>query len=143
MSAVRRTTGLKITPPVYWQLRLTVPVREALEQSGNRVTPQDSPGLPMYSVELTRPPSGIVECVIGHGSAQHRGLRLDIEPPYPGEWPSDVLAWHWRGQWLPCPQCGSALVWYEAGYVPGYRVCLEGHHVQLSGDGRSASLVRM
>lgn len=38
------------------------------------------------------------------------------------------------GMWLeidltPCPKCGAALVWYEAGYVPGYRVCAgKAHH---------------
>lgn len=24
---------------------------------------------------------------------------------------------------VPCPLCGQILIWYEAGYVPGYRVC--------------------
>jgi hypothetical protein len=24
----------------------------------------------------------------------------------------------------PCPRCDQTLVWYEAGYAPGYRVCM-------------------
>lgn len=35
----------------------------------------------------------------------------------------------------PCPvsECGQTLVWWEAGYAPGYRVCME---VQADGSGR-------
>ncbi len=70
------------------------------------------------------------------------GLRLQSEPAYPGEWAGVVcVAWWERGDWVPCPHhgCGAPLVWYEAGYVPGYRICLWGHHAQLSRDGRRAT----
>lgn len=148
---------IHVQPPVYDRLRMTIPVREALERrtrdalgAGNEVWLDDLPpsaclpGHSTYSVRLVRPPLGIVEVLIGHGNEQHRGLRLDSEPEYPGEWPEDsgAVAWHERGQWVPCPVCGAALVWYEAGYVPGYRICLRQHHAQLSSDGRSAKSTR-
>jgi hypothetical protein len=54
-------------------------------------------------------------------------VRLDIEPEYPGE-----IAAYWQQlDFTGCPECAAPLVWYEAGYVPGYRVCSRGphHHV--------------
>lgn len=126
-------------PPIHPDLRITIPARERLVQSGNRVTPS-SDG--RWTVELHQPPQGLVYCLIGYGNEQHNGLRCEDEPAYPQEWPSDVIAWHEHGDWVPCPKCGGALVWYEAGYVPGYRLCTHGHHAQLSDDGRSARLVR-
>jgi hypothetical protein len=66
-------------------------------------------------------------------------------PEYPGEWPQSAIAWHEHGQWVPCPSCGASLIWHEAGYVPGYRLCTRpagGHHVQLAADGRSGKVVR-
>lgn len=153
----------RVAAPVYEPYRLTIPAREALELAGNRVealgdvdvAPPYTPGdaLPpsarpalthqLYRITLVRPPAGLVECLIGHGDEQHRGLRMTDEPEYPGEWEGEGVAWYERGQWVPCPQCGSALVWYEAGYVPGYRICVERqHHAQLSHDGSSAKATR-
>ena len=152
------------TAPIYEHLRLTFPVLQALLVAGNRVMPMPA-GLvecrirhgaervmpdgqtQTYAVTLRRPPAGLVECRIRHGAEQHRGLRLDVEPEYPGEWSakSGAVAWHEHGQWVPCPSCGASLLWHEAGYVPGYRLCTRpsgGHHVQLASDGRSAVLVR-
>jgi hypothetical protein len=145
-------------PPVYQGLRLTIPAREALEHAGNEIRfaaggPASAepatldPALPpsvqrigvtLYDVTLNAPPPGLVICLIGQGDEQHRGLRLSDEPAYPGEWRDAGIAWHERGEWVPCPRCGGALVWYEAGYVPGYRLCVRGHHAQLSNDGRTA-----
>lgn len=132
-------------PPIYDRLRLTVPARDALQAAGNRVRPEGatSTGAPLYRVVLRRPPVGMEACLIQDVSGepwpdQHEGLRLQSEPPFPGEWPATAVAWYVRGQWVPCPSCGGALVWYEAGYVPGYRLCTSGHHAQLSADGRSA-----
>lgn len=150
---------IKAEAPSYSGMRMTIPAREALERMGNDVSVDGNgtgPGVPdgsmlpstfvthhqTYRVTLRRPPAGVVLCTIGRGAEQHRGLRLADEPEYPGEWSGDVIAWHDRGDWVPCPQCGGALVWYEAGYVPGYRLCTSGHHVQLSRDGHSAKLVR-
>jgi hypothetical protein len=133
-----------ISLPVYEELRLTIPAREALERAGNVCAPTRTAwigGPQLYTVTLRQPPEGIVECLIGHRTEQHHGLRLTGEPEYPGEWPEGKgIAWHEHSAWLPCPKCGSALVWYEAGYVPGYRICTghRHHHVQLSDDGRSA-----
>lgn len=150
----------RVATPVYEWYRVTIRAREALERAGNglealggiSVTPPYTPGdaLPpsahpalahqLYRITLVRPPAGIVECLIGHGAEQHRGLRLAEEEAFPGEWPDGQgVAWHERGAWVPCPSCGSSLVWYEAGYVPGYRICVERqHHVLLSDGGRSA-----
>lgn len=126
--------------PTYTNYRMTIPVREALRRAGNEVVTAGAGDL--YAVTLRSPPAGIVDCLIGNHADQHRGLRMHDEPPYPGEWPRGGVAWHEQGQWTPCPKCGGALVWYEAGYVPGYRICTAGHHVQLSADGRSARFVR-
>lgn len=144
---------LKIEAPVYGNLaghlRLTIPVREALEAHHNivtRITTSSDSSDDWYSVRLSGiVPKGIVECLIDDNQQQYRGLRLIHEPKYPGEWAEEeAIAWWERGAWVPCPvrRCGRALVWYEAGYVPGYRVCTRGHHVQLSQDGRSAKPVQ-
>lgn len=138
---------IKAAPPVYGPLRLTIPAREALERAGNIVTRvADIAGCPAYSVELRRPPpEGVEICLIDYGAEryaeQHRGIRLAVEPPYPGEFSGGISCWE-RGDWVPCPRCGGALVWYEAGYVPGYRLCTKGHHAQLSSDGRAAKAAR-
>lgn len=163
------TDGTSVAPPVYDELRLTIPAREALARLGNQIelrgattpnaearyAPDDLAEVPpsmrrghpyqVWRVTLSgRVPDDLVLCLIGHGKDQHRGLRLIDEPEYPGEWTDGGIAWHERGAWVPCPQCRSPLVWYEAGYVPGYRVCAgpRHHHAQLSSDGRAAELRR-
>lgn len=141
-----RTADLTIEPPTYGRLRMTIPVREALERAGNSIAsdnPVGSPDDPCYAyrVQCTGTmPGGIVECLIGQGASQHRGLRLRDETEYPGEM-RGAVTWYEHGRWTPCPRkrCARPLVWYEAGYVPGYRVCTRGHHARLSDDGRSAS----
>jgi hypothetical protein len=168
----RTRTGLLpehrgVAAPVYDELRLTVPAREALVRHGNEVelrgattlngdarhAPEDTSVPPskrrghpyqVWRVTLRGTvPDGLVLCLVGQGGEQHRALRLHVEPEYPGEWPAAALAWHERGAWVPCPACQAPLVWYEAGYVPGYRVCAAKphHHVQLGGDGTTARLV--
>jgi hypothetical protein len=140
---------IEIQPPVYEHLRITIPAREALVRAGNvvRLTPaadivEHIYGAARFDVELHAPCGGLVECLVGHGNEQHHCLRLDVEPEFPGEWSDGRgIAWHERGQWVACPECGAALVWYEAGYVPGYRICLNGHHCQLLSDGRSTKLM--
>lgn len=133
-------------PPVYTGYRLTIPARETLERAGNGLRPSTEPG--RWDITLRSPPTGLVDCLIGTGSPgqpdeQHHGLRLEDEPPYPGEWPASAVAWWEQGQWTPCPSCGGALVWYEAGYAPGYRLCTAGHHVQLGmGPDKPAKRVR-
>ena len=131
-----------LVPTTIEAIRLTIPAREALDRAGNRVVLAHgaTASEPRYNVTLIRPPAGLVLCIIGRGTEQHRGLRLATEPEYPGEWPasSGGIAWHERGQLVPCPECGHTLLWCEAGYVPGWRVCLAGHAAQLAGDGRSA-----
>ncbi len=80
-----------------------------------------------------RPPAGLV--VVAISGSSELGVRLEDEPEYPGECPA---AWWSLGAWVGCPACGFALLWCEAGFVPGWRVCLAGHAVQLAGNGRSA-----
>jgi hypothetical protein len=52
---------------------------------------------------------------------------MDDEPEYPGE--RDAGFWI-RLEFISCPKCKAPLAWYEAGYVPGYRVCCRApyHH---------------
>jgi hypothetical protein len=57
------------------------------------------------------------------------GLVLDLDPLAPTE------AW-WEKPLPPCPDCGGALVWFEAGYVPDTRKCL-GPPIGTTADGRS------
>jgi len=33
-------------------------------------------------------------------------------------------AW-WEIELPPCPDCGGILIWWEAGYIPGTRRCLD------------------
>ena len=39
----------------------------------------------------------------------------------------------------PVPGCGQTVVWYEAGYVPGYRVCMAR---SAAGDGYAHDTLR-
>lgn len=150
MTTIR--TGLTMTPeasgvapPVYEGLRLTVPAREAIESRASRVEQTAAQPWPLYTVTLNgNLPKGLVLCLIGTGAEQHRGLRMSDEPPYPGEWMQrGAIAWYEHGDWTRCPKCHAPLVWYEAGYVPGYRICTRAphHHVQLDADGKGAKLV--
>lgn len=101
--------------------RMTIPAREALERVS---TVRD--GAFFYQ----RPPVGIVAVLaaLPDDSGYETAFRCADEPPFPGEQPNPDM---WvEVDLTPCPKCGSALVWYEAGYVPGYRVCAgdEHHH---------------
>jgi hypothetical protein len=142
-----------VAPPVHDGLRLTIPVREALEAAGNivqRLLGDQGEDTGRYIVTMRGTvPRDLVLCLIGgrdyrQREEQVRGLRLQIEPEYPDEWQDSAIAWWERGNWVPCPACRAPLVWYEAGYVSGYRVCARAphHHATLSSDGRSAKLVR-
>lgn len=162
VSRVLTTPRLTIRPPTYGGLRLTIPAHERLLDAGSNVVRADymisRDGPWAYEITLTTPPPGLVQVLVRDQWAaepamiapsqrpgavpNHRALRCDDEPEYPGEWP-DAVAWHEHGQWVPCPTCGSALVWYEAGYVLGYRICVRRtHHAQLSANGRTAKAVR-
>ena len=117
-----------IAPIRHTGLRLTVPVRELLETAGATIERTEMPDGPLYAVTLgDRMPPGIIAVTIHNSGAV--GLRLAIEPPYPGE-----CGDYWRQlEWTPCPKCGAPLVWYEAGYVPGYRVCSRPPHHHVLG----------
>lgn len=104
-------------------LRMTIPAREALERAS---VLRD--GHYYYQT----PPQGIVAVlapILEAGAptgSYHTALRCGNEPPYPGERPNEDM---WiEADLTPCPKCGAALVWYEAGYVPGYRVCAGPKH---------------
>lgn len=118
-------------------VRLTIPAREALEAAGAVVTPagQASNGAPLYDIRLGPEvviPTGLV---LTHTQIRHPhggyelplSVRLSVEPPYPGEVDEVVSIWN-HADLTPCPTCGRGLVWYEAGYVPGYRVCAGWQH---------------
>lgn len=113
------------------RVRLTIPAREALESAGAIILAEPSDGGPaLYTVELMdRVPQDVVATRII--DTDHLGLRMSNEPEYPGE------IWHayWEQlDFTPCPKCGAPLIWYEAGYVPGYRVCARKphHHILAS-----------
>lgn len=122
-----------IAPIVYDHVLLTIPARERLEAAGATVARLDGeplpalPTMPMsrvaYRVTLgPTMPAGLVACCI----PDHCGdaVRTEDEP----EWPIEHDDMWARVRWTPCPQCGAALVWYEAGFAPGYRVCAHPPH---------------
>lgn len=141
----------QIKAPVY-EVRLTIPAREALEAAGNTVE-RVAHDRDIWRVTLVAPPAGL-EVAIPRATDRYGvngpvpsycglAVRRADEPPWPNalEGP-DAVPWWDRGAWIPCPRCGAALVWWEAGYVAGHRVCLRGHHSQLAPDGRSAKYQR-
>jgi hypothetical protein len=150
-----RAPRVQIQPPVYDRIRMTIPVREAFAAAGNRFWTDDAGEPETWAVELRRPPPRLVMVLTGgsrpnpDGSSaldQRHALRLENEPRWPNEWRPSLggVAWWEHGYWTPCPVtgCGVALVWDEAGRVPGSRLCLAGHRSRLSNDGRSAILPR-
>lgn len=132
-------TEIIVEAPTYTNLRITVPAIEALEKAGNRVKLcKEHKPVALYNVTLTHPINSIKLVRFNdYMGNQYTGLRLATEPEYPNELYYGV-SWHERGDWVPCPTCGASLVWYEAGYVPGYRICLNKHRVQLSSNGLTA-----
>lgn len=113
--------------PVTITARATIPVIEALQAAGADIQPLPSPEMG-YDITLgDTMPSGIVAA--HHNAWPHVVLRMENEPEYPGE-----HADYWlQVDWTPCPACGAPVVWYEAGYVPGYRVCTRPpHHHSLA-----------
>mgnify|MGYP000632747541 CR=1 FL=1 len=118
--------GMTLGPVVYSEVRMTIPVKETLEVAAART--KRSPIGVGYEITLgSIMPTGIVAAQV----IRQPGcvLRLENEPPYPGEIPESGF-WY-QVDFTPCPVCGAPLFWYEAGYVPGYRVCTQPphHHV--------------
>lgn len=115
--------GLELARNTHNFVRLTIPVREALQATGAEISIL-SQADNTYTVTPGKTlPEGIVATrIIG---TNHLGLRMQNEPPYPGE--IGEASWE-QLDFTPCPKCGHALVWYEAGYVPGYRVCAGPKH---------------
>jgi hypothetical protein len=103
--------------PVVQEARATNSVVELLRAAGATVEPMAGG----YRITLghTMPPGIVAVRVQGAGLPPGIALRLEHEPRYPVEYPD-----YWvQVDWTPCPVCGAPVVWYEAGYVPGYRVC--------------------
>lgn len=131
----------KINGVQHGRIRLTIPAREVIESAGGRaeMEAEDASlcGVRTYTVTLARMlPPGLLPVATriaperGHGYHEITSLRLAVEPEYPGECEAGYWA---RLDWTPCPTCGAPLVWYEAGYVPGYRVCAgKKHHHWLA-----------
>jgi hypothetical protein len=119
-----------VQPPTYTRLRVTIPAREALVACGATITQEDNG---RFAVTLATSkkavPPGIVATHIS-GAIGGLALRMDNDPEYPGE----IGHAYWEQvDFTPCPKCGAALIWYEAGYVPGYRVCAsKPHHHSLA-----------
>jgi len=122
---------IKGIAPLKYEARATIPVVEALRDVGSVVTPQVSPNQSVYTINLgDQMPTGII--TVGINEYPGLGLRMENEPDYPIEYPS-----YWNQiDWTPCPVCGAPVVWYEAGYVPGYRICTRKpyHHCLATDD---------
>lgn len=112
--------------PVVYETRATIPAIEALREAGATIVAVDNNE---YQITLgPQMPKGIVAVDV-FGSF-NGCIRMEHEPEYPmGEHPN-----YWRQvDFTPCPVCGAPVVWYEAGYVPGYRVCTgPKHHHSLA-----------
>lgn len=113
--------------PVTYQVRATSPAVEALLRARAIVIPL---GLPEIGYQITlgpKMPSGIIACHLN--GDPWVGIRMSNEPRFPGE----QFDYWLQVDFLPCPKCGAPVVWYEAGYVPGYRVCTgEAHHHSIA-----------
>lgn len=106
--------------PIKYECRATIPAVEALRAAGATVEPLAPPSVG-YTITLgAKMPTGIVAVHVGHGI----GLRMGNEPAFPVEH-EDYWA---QVSFTPCPKCGAPVVWYEAGYVTGYRVCSQPPH---------------
>ena len=113
--------------PIVYEARATIPAVEALRAAGSTLEPLVRPKLG-YKITLgDTMPSGIVAVQLNE--TPWMGLRMANEPAYPQE-----FADYWNQvAFTPCPLCGAPVVWYEAGYVPGYRVCARHpHHHSLA-----------
>jgi hypothetical protein len=110
--------------PVTRIARATIPVVEALKDAGAKVTicGQNVPNFG-YGITLAeKMPEGIV--AVRLNELPWLALRMNNEPEFPNE-----IRDSWcEVDWMPCPVCGAPVVWYEAGYVPGYRVCTQPPH---------------
>lgn len=117
--------------PITHTVRATIPAIEALAAAGATVESIGTSSDPAYRVTLGKMmPAGIIACTVNGPPYVDACLRLAIEPEYPGE-----FADYWRQvDWTPCPVCGAPVVWYEAGYVPGYRVCSQPPHHHSRAD---------
>lgn len=123
--------GLKLGRNTYNNVRLTIPVREALLANGADISLLSQADSTFTVTPGETLPEGIVATrILG---TSHLGLRLHNEPPYPGE--IGEACWE-QIDFTPCPKCNHALVWYEAGFVPGYRVCAgpKHHHFLAHGE---------
>lgn len=100
-------------------MRMTILAREELERV-SRIW-NDS-----YCYQ--RPPVGVMIVLAPRiaESGYEIALRCVNELSFPGEKPN--LNMWLEIDLLPCPKCGYALIWYETGYVPGYRVCAGPKH---------------
>lgn len=112
-------------PNIVWPVRLTIPAYEALKMAGCKIeTVKEG----IYSIELTNAkyvPDNLHVVLapdLNNDGLFVTGIRLANEPEYPaGEISHDYF---WTKLALtPCPLCKSPLLWAEAGYVPGMRVC--------------------
>ena len=113
--------------PITYEARATVPVVEALQAAGATVEPLSAPAIGYVITLGNTMPAGIV--AVHLNQSPWLGLRLAVEPEYPMEHQDYWL----QVDFTPCPVCSAPVVWYEAGYVPGYRVCAKPpHHHSLA-----------
>lgn len=127
-----------LRPPVFRDTFCTHEVVRALREAGNLVT-FASCKLPLdiFDIELRRPPRYIKVRVFQSGALAFIALHTSCQMnPYENSIPSTNAE---RGQWVPCPKCGSALLKHENDFSE-HRICLEGHRVVLTGDWHTAAL---
>ena len=128
----KKKTGLlpehKKIDTVVHAVRATIPVLEAVLQAGGSYVPLVNTDNG-YLITLSDKMPACIIAVHLNRSTPRIGLRLESEERYPQEFPD-----YWETvNFTPCPVCQAPIVWYEAGYVPGYRVCTKApHHHSLA-----------
>jgi hypothetical protein len=111
---------------------MTPLVKSVLEEAGAEITlePDPWPGREgeCQVIMGTVMPEGLI--AVGLPTIGGSMLRMASEPPLPDE---IIDKGYFPLDWTPCPECGAPLMWAEAGYVPGYRICSQPphHHVMV------------
>lgn len=125
-----------IAPPVINGVRMTPKARKALKKAGHKVKAENA-DLKTFSVTLCgrRMPRLCVEIRLVD-CLEYPCIHVPNDR-YFSLWRSgcwDGQSWQniWRdAEWMTCPRCKAPITWYEAGFVPGYRICLGNAHHHL------------
>ena len=126
-----RPDEMPLEPQAFTGVCLTPAAQEALSAAGARLLPESDPRGPISTHTVLLGVS-VPEGLVATRFAQSDGLGIRMKDDAPFDDEIGHAYWE-QAHFLPCPECGAPLVWYEAGFVPGYRVCARFpyHHVLI------------